>query len=164
MNVRRLGSDDLEVFRYLRLASLKDEPDNYASNYEDWEQRPDDVWLGFLTDEAIFTAHDGARPIGMMGVFQEPKSRMAHRWEMGMVWVDPKARGTGVADALLREVVEYVRSAAGLQIELSVNVTNARAVRFYENHGFEAFGRVPRGYRTDAGFVDDLLMVRMLDA
>jgi ribosomal protein S18 acetylase RimI-like enzyme len=163
MSVRRLGSDDLELFRFLRLASLKDAPENYASSYEDWEQRPDEVWLRFLTDEAIFAARDVVGPIGMMGVFQDPKSKMAHRWEMGMVWVDPKARGTGVADALLCEVVEYVRSAAGLQIELSVNATNARAVRFYENRGFEAFGRVPRGYRTDTGFVDDLLMVCMLD-
>ncbi len=164
MSVRRLGSDDLEVFRILRLASLKDAPENFASSYEDWEQRADDVWLRFLTDEAVFAAQDSGRPNGMMGVFQDPKTRMSHRWNMGMVWVDPTARGTGVADALLGEVVEYVRSAAGLQIELSVNATNARAVRFYENHGFEAFGRVPRGFRTDAGFVDDLLMVRMLDA
>jgi len=164
MSVRRLGSDDLEVFRFLRLASLKDAPDNYASSYADWEQMPDNAWLRFLTDEAIFAAQDSGRLNGMMGVFQDPKTRMSHRWEMGMVWVDPKARGTGVADALLCEVVEYVRRAAGLQIELSVTATNARAVHFYENHGFEPFGRVPRGYRIDAGFVDDLLMVRMLDA
>ncbi len=163
MIVRRLGDEDLDVFRDMRLTSLKLDPDNYASDFEVWEGYSDEIWLKFLK-EPVFGAFVEAQAIGLMGLIPETKSRMNHRAGIGMVWVDPNHRGQGAADALLEACLKEARRMGAIQLELAVNAENARAVRFYERHGFEAFGRLPRGFRTSEGFVDDLMMVRKLDA
>ena len=162
MTVRRLGPDDLEAFKALRLESLKLDPDNYASDWDVWAGYSDEIWLQFL-DEPTFGAFDGDKAIALMGLIPQTKSRMAHRAGIGMVWVAPDNRGAGVADALLVTCLEEAERMGCVQVELSVNSGNARAISFYRRHGFEDYGTLPRGFRTSDGFVDDLLMVKKLD-
>lgn len=163
MIARQLDQDDVSTFRALRLASLKDEPDNFGSTYEDWHSRPDAELRAFLKDEPIFAAFDGDQPVGLTGLIPEKKSKQAHRWGLAMVYVAPEARGSGAANALMSTAVAFANGAGVLQLELSVNATNARAIRFYERHGFQHTGKIPRGYRIDGGFADEVLMVRLLD-
>ncbi len=163
MIVRRLGKSDLNILKKLRLNSLKLDPDNFASDYEDWVAKSDDEWRAYL-DEPVFAAFVEEDAVGLIGLIPQTKSRMAHRAGVGMVWVEPSARGSGVSDALMTAVLDEARRSGLLQIELSVNAENARAVAFYEKHAFSVFGRLPRGFRTSVGFVDDLLMVRKLDS
>jgi len=163
MIVRRLAPDDLEVFRDLRLTSLRTDPDNFASDYDVWEAYSDQKWASYLDEESVFSAFDGDAPVGLIGLIPQLKSRLNHRTELAMVYVKPDHRGTGVADAMLSHVIAFARDAGLLQIELSVNAANARAIQFYGRHGFAAYGRLPRGFRADDGFNDDLLMVLKLD-
>ncbi len=163
MNVRRLGVGDLDVLKHLRLSSLRQDPDNFASDYEGWAAKSDDEWRTYL-EEPVFAAFVEGEPVGLIGLIPQNKSRMAHRAGLGMVWVEPPARGSGVADALLQAALDEARDRGLLQVELSVNAENTRAVDFYKRHAFEVFGRLPRGFRTSHGFVDDLLMVRKLDS
>jgi ribosomal protein S18 acetylase RimI-like enzyme len=162
MIVRRLGARDLDVFRDLRLRSLRRDPDNYASDYEDWINYPDARWLAYL-DEPVFAAFVEGAAVGLIGLIPQTRARMAHRTGLAMVWVDEDRRGEGVADALLTACLDMARGLGCLQVELSVNAENARAVRFYERHGFRCYGRLPRGFRTPTGFVDDIEMVLLLD-
>ena len=97
MIARQLDQDDVSTFRALRLASLKDEPDNFGSTYEDWHSRPDAELRAFLKDEPIFAAFDGDQPVGLTGLIPEKKSKQAHRWGLAMVYVAPEARGSGAA-------------------------------------------------------------------
>jgi putative acetyltransferase len=55
---------------------------------------------------------------------------------LDQIVVAPEAWGSGVADALLREAIRL--SPQGL--DLLVNKENARAIRFYEKHGFHYGG------------------------
>jgi len=55
---------------------------------------------------------------------------------LDQIVVAPEAWGSGVAEALLGEV----KLVCPQRIELHVNQDNARAVRFYEKHGFEITG------------------------
>jgi ribosomal protein S18 acetylase RimI-like enzyme len=160
---RRLEPEDVAVFRALRMASLKDAPDNFGSTYEDWQSRSDAELRGFLEDEPIFAAFVCDQPVGLTGLIPENKSKQAHRWGLAMVYVSPEARGGGAANALMSTAVAFAIGARVLQLELSVNATNARAIRFYERHGFQITGQIPRGYRIDGGFADEVMMVRFLD-
>ncbi|MGI9395076.1 MAG: GNAT family N-acetyltransferase [Boseongicola sp.] len=162
MIVRRLGQEDLEVFRYLRLTSLKTDPDNYASDYDVWAAYSDRKWLSYLEGEQVFGAFVDDAPAGLIGLIPNVKSRLAHRTEIAMVYVTTEFRGTGVANAMLKHVIQISRTAGLLQIELSVNATNDRAVDLYVRHGFKAYGRLPQAFRTGEGFCDDLLMVLKL--
>lgn len=162
MIVRRLGPDDLEVFRDLRLTSLRTDPDSFASDHEVWAAYSDPKWLSYLEDEQVFGAFVGGAPAGLIGLIPNTKSRLLHRTEIAMVYVATEYRGSGVAVAMLSHVIAFVREAGLLQIELSVNAANARAIKIYERHGFEEYGRLPQGFRARDGFSDDLLMVLKL--
>ena len=59
------------------------------------------------------------------------------------MWVDPAARGSGVAAALIGAVVEWARS-AGRATYLMVRSENARAIAAYARAGFVDLG-IPTG-------------------
>jgi RimJ/RimL family protein N-acetyltransferase len=164
MITRRLEQDDVSTFRALRLASLKDAPDSFGSTYEDWQFRSDAELCAFLEDEPIFAAFIGDHPVGLTGLIPEKKSKQAHRWGLAMVYVSPEARGSGAANVLMSAAVAFAKDVGVLQLELSVNAANVRAIRFCERNSFQATGQIPRGYRTDGGFADEVMMVRFLDA
>lgn len=64
--------------------------------------------------------------------------------------VAPEDRGGEAAAMLLDEAVEKSREKGCLKVVLEVRVTNGRAIRFYEKHGFTQVGR-RKGYYSDSG-------------
>ena len=162
MNIRRLGAEDVETFKSLRLRSMQIDPEAFASDHDDWAAFPESRWLAFL-EEPIFAAFERQEAIGLIGLVPQHRARQAHWTIIGMFWIDPQHRGGGVAAALIETAIAHARAMGCNQVELSVNADNARAVRFYRRHGFSEFGLRPRGYRTPDGYADDLLMVRKLN-
>jgi ribosomal protein S18 acetylase RimI-like enzyme len=57
------------------------------------------------------------------------------------MWVAGHARGTGVADALVTEVLDDARSRRLARVTLDVAERNGRARAFYERMGFRPTGR-----------------------
>ena len=74
-----------------------------------------------------------------------------HPGEAGLfaMWVDPAARGAGVARALVEGVVAWARSAGFPAIWLRVTLSNDAAVHLYTRCGFTDEGRLtaPRRLR-----------------
>ncbi|MBT8417921.1 MAG: GNAT family N-acetyltransferase [Silicimonas sp.] len=163
MIVRRLAPDDWPTFKTLRLASLRDAPDNFAQDHDAIADDPPDAWQAALKQRVTYAAFDDSTPIGLAAYIADDPSRMSHRAHLINVWVDPAWRGAGRAEALVRAVEEAARSDGILQFELEVNAENARAVAFYHRLGYQTVGRIPRAFRTPTGFLDDFLMVRALD-
>jgi GNAT superfamily N-acetyltransferase len=71
------------------------------------------------------------------GIRAADASSPAHLVSM---WVAPEARGSGVADRLVAEVIEWARTDGVSALQLRVTEGNARAERLYERHGFERTG------------------------
>jgi putative acetyltransferase len=91
-----------------------------------WRER----WRQELIPVAhVVVAERDGRLIGFVTV--DPKTMY-----LDQIVVAPEAWGSGVADALLAEAMRL--SPAGL--DLMVNKDNARAIRFYEKHGFAYAG------------------------
>ncbi|MDH2444917.1 GNAT family N-acetyltransferase [Amnibacterium sp. CER49] len=59
--------------------------------------------------------------------------------ELSKLYVRPAGHGTGVAGALLAAVLDAARPVAA-GVWLGTNQANARALRFYEKHGFARVG------------------------
>ncbi|MDC6657781.1 GNAT family N-acetyltransferase, partial [Leclercia adecarboxylata] len=55
-----------------------------------------------------------------------------------MLFIEPRARGTGIGKALLRHAIEVLGADA-----LDVNEQNHQAVGFYQHQGFVVTGRSP---------------------
>jgi ribosomal-protein-alanine N-acetyltransferase len=74
--------------------------------------------------------------------------------------VAPEKRRSGLAEALLNEVVAELRRARVDRLFLEVRETNTRAISFYKKHNFSETGRRPAYYRNpDEAAV---LMVKVL--
>lgn len=83
------------------------------------------------------------------------------------MWVDPRARGQGVGQGLIREVAMWARDLGSRRIVLFVQEVNAGGQALYLRAGFRPTGdRMPVGIGRPgfklvfAASVDELLPVR----
>ena len=132
--IRRLTPDDLAEYRAIRLKSLHDHPEAYASTFESASAKPDDYWRQTL-------------------------ERLS--WLIQM-YVDPALRGSGCAMALVDTILDYAHGRV-MQVHLGVWDQNPAAIRFYEKAGFHIYASDPRAYFWGGQFYGDHLMVRYLD-
>ena len=140
MEILRIGPDEWEVFRELRLRALREAPYAFGSRYDDWAEAPETSWRDRLANVPLnLVARMDGELVGMAsGVVEDEDGA-----ELISMWVDPAARGSGVAAALIEAVVEWARS-AGRATYLMVRSENARAIAAYARAGFVDLG-IPTG-------------------
>ena len=144
LSVVRLGPDDWQLWRELRLAALTDAPEAFVSRLADWQGDRDteERWRARLDapGSRCFVCRRADTPVGMVSADPDPDNRPV-TWVHSM-WVTPEGRGTGVVDVLVRAVVEAGRERGHDEVLLEVRVGNARAVAAYRRLGFVPTGRV----------------------
>ena len=134
--VRRVGPDDWEAWRDIRLRSLRDSPDAFGSTYEreaafeeaDWREQADGR-------PGVLVLEDGP-PVALGGGFAADGALQV----FGM-WTEPAHRGRGHARAIL-DVVTGWAAERELPVELHVALVNPVARRVYETYGFVATGEL----------------------
>ena len=157
--VRRLGADDYDALRALRLESLELHPELFAADLEQERAMAKEQWLARMAMGATFGGFVDGRLCGMV-VFSRPaRPKLAHTGDVGAMYVRGAARGIGLADALLEALIDHAAREVE-QIQLTVNAENLRAIKFYERHGFRPIGRIPRSLHVGDRYYDDLLMFR----
>ena len=142
-SVRRLEPQDHELLRAIRLRALSLEPHSYGSTFERESAFTDDTWQQRLRPEGnphFACFDDSGEPMGLVaGMLDEADQQIA---ELVGMWVDPHARGTGAADALVTEIVEWAKAQGCALVRLHVTDGNARAEGMYRRNGFERTGRM----------------------
>jgi GNAT superfamily N-acetyltransferase len=148
VEIRRIGAGEWRELRDLRLGSLQDAPDAFTATYEEESIHADAHWTGWTTELA-----EGGASFGVIAENEERWIGMAvgaphrdHPGEAGLfaMWVDPSARGAGVARALVERVVAWSRSAGFPVLRLRVTISNEAAVGVYVRCGFSDAGlRLP---------------------
>jgi len=147
--------------KQLRLEALLAEPSAFASSYEDELAFPDDVWIARLTSayqrdgNLTFFAEVGGELVGMAGAGWSAKPKLRHVAEVYGVYVSPGMRSRGVASALMRRLLDELRSLDQIgKANLTVNTEARAAIRLYEKLGFEILGRARRELNVDGRFCD----------
>ena len=139
VEIQRIGPDEWEVFRDLRLRALREAPYAFGSRYEDWARAPEERWRNRLENVPLnLVARMDGELVGMASGVLEDEDGV----ELISMWVDPVARGSGVADALIEAVVAWART-GGRSTYLMVRSENARAVSAYARAGFVDLGIPP---------------------
>lgn len=134
MEIRTTQKDDWKLLKQIRLAALRDTPTAFGVSYQAAAADSDAQWQVRAAGERtqFWLALDDGRPVGLVGA----GFRDASRYELIAMWVEPAARGKGVADELVA-AVKARAVALGLEaLFLEVAPGNARAVQFYQRHGF----------------------------
>ena len=162
IEIRTLSSDDWALWRGLRLAALSEAPYAFGSTLADWQGAGDreQRWrdrLAIAGSHNLVAVLDGT-PSGMAGGVP---AGSAGTVEIISLWVDPAARGRGVADRLIEDIEAWaVRACRATTVRLEVAPGNAAAIALYRRHGFAATG-VP-GSPTRDGPGHELVMAKVL--
>jgi len=163
--VRALTPADVPAFVAMRREALRDSPWAFAAS----EDSDVGVNAELMTQrilepgQVIVGALDADKLIGIAGMVRNRHGKMAHRANVWGVYVTPSARGRGVAEAIMRALLDVARTWPGLDsVSLQVSVRSESAKRVYERLGFKQWGVEPAALRLDGVAFDEAHMVIML--
>jgi len=150
ITVRRIQIGEGELFKQMRLASLREAPYAFTSTYESALHRSPENWseqadsTARESDRATFIAFSGDSPIGIAALYRHLDE--ADLGEVLQVWIAPEVRNTGIASNLMDAVFQWA-GANGFRVVLaSVTKENTRALKFYRKYGFKLIdGALPDG-------------------
>lgn len=136
MDVVHLDENDWELLRELRLAAFRESPNAFASTLQEALALTEVDWRRRLVscDWFVAKASDG-RALGLGGAMKTGRGQLL----IGM-WVDPHARGQGVAQALVEERERYAIANGANGVRVRIAEGNLKAQGFYERIGFERNG------------------------
>jgi GNAT superfamily N-acetyltransferase len=129
MAVRRVLPGEEDRLRYLRLRALAADPQAFARSREEEAELPHEHWatLASSGERAVFVDEDFQ---GMAGAVHRGDD--VELWGM---WVDPSARGTGLARELVEAVCDWAAERGVPHVQLGV-YEDAGVSAFYEKLGF----------------------------
>ncbi len=159
--LRRLTADDAEDFRAIRLESLERHPEAFAASYEVEAQLAVKEIARRLGKNAIFGGFKDGELMGVAGFAPLKSPKAQHKGILWGMYLREAARGSGLAQALVKTVLEYAGSKVE-QVQLSVVTDNARALSFYKSLGFESYGVEPRALKIGGDYFDEELLVHYL--
>jgi ribosomal protein S18 acetylase RimI-like enzyme len=160
--VRRLEASDAELYRAIRLESLRLNPEAYGSALETEEARPLSAFVERLTETHLLGGFADDELLGIAGFLAEEGPKSRHKGHLWGVYVRPSARGKGVARRLCEGVIEFARGKVEI-LQLTVTATNEQARRLYSDLGFVEFGLEKRARKVDDRYFDDILMAMDLE-
>lgn len=120
------------MFAVLRLRALAE-----ALGVDDRQYRQESAftagqWRRRLRDHAQFAAMIGHRPVGLIAAQRENAGSVY----LYSLWLDPAARGHGLARPLVAAALEWARRQRARTVWLRVADGNAAARAIYEGFGF----------------------------
>ncbi len=122
---------------------LRDDADFFSTRYDDMVREPDRTWRDWVAEAAagdqktLFVAEEDGRWVGVVGAFARVNPLEVQLISM---WVDPQARGRGVAGDLIRAVARWALGRGSTRVVLFVQEANEPAQQLYERAGFRPTG------------------------
>jgi ribosomal protein S18 acetylase RimI-like enzyme len=163
VDIRELDEADAAAFRAVRLRALRECPTAFASSYEEECEAPPEFWAQRAKPTeraAVLGAWVDAQLIGITGIRREERRKLEHRASVVSVYVSPESRRRRIARQLLDAAVARGFAMSGVrQVQLTVNVSNAPAIRLYRSAGFRQISVEPGHLLVDGVLQDELRLV-----
>ena len=95
VEIQRIGPDEWEVFRDLRLRALREAPYAFGSRYDDWAQAPEERWRDRLANVPLnLVARMDGELVGMASGVARGRGRGRADLDVGRSG-RPRVRGRG---------------------------------------------------------------------
>jgi ribosomal protein S18 acetylase RimI-like enzyme len=151
-----ITTENVFLFKEVRLRALRDTPRAFGSTYEKEAQFPDPEWIQRAArwngERGIgFLAMDGNLACGIAGSFLDESDPT--RAQLISMWTAPTHRQQGVGRLLVDEVAAWARLRGAQTLQLMVTSINEPAMHFYERLGFTRTGRT-EPYPNDPAVVE----------
>jgi GNAT superfamily N-acetyltransferase len=145
MKLRRLGRDEAELHRWLRLRALLDAPDAFGESYEDAAAKAMSYWeqltkaVSEPERDAMFLAVEGETVFGSAYGLRDPERDHASR--LGGLWVEPRYRRRGIGRMLVEAVIDWAAARGSYRVALWAPAHSPAALALYKSCGFRDTGR-----------------------
>jgi ribosomal protein S18 acetylase RimI-like enzyme len=151
--IRRLGSEDAELYRTFRIRAVRDMPTAFTSSVAEEIARPLAATVERLTgrpNDAVFGAFSvGGELLGVVGLRNGAGEQERHKATLFGMAVSSEHFGQGIGAALVEHLLGYARGIDGLaQVDLRFTEGNRAAERLYRSCGFVEWGREPDAVRV----------------
>ncbi|WP_338449415.1 GNAT family N-acetyltransferase [Niallia oryzisoli] len=160
MEIRILSSlEDAEKYRSIRLESLQNNPESFASSYEEEKDCSiEKVKNQFQSNDSFsYGAFGNGELVGIITLHKEKLYKLSHRAHIGAMYVSPSKRSLGIGKVLMDEAIKKAKDIEGLeQIYLAVVSTNEPAKKLYSSLGFTVFGTEKNGLRLENNLYYDV--------
>lgn len=163
IRIRQLMPEDAVLYRDIRLAGLKRAPEAFGSTFETEFAKSLTWFSDRLVTSQVFGAFRGSEILGIAGFAIRHGEKEAHKGLLWGMYVQPEARGAGVARRLVETVIAFARRRVEL-IQLSVVMGNEQARRLYSRLGFVEYGIERKSLKQDGQYFDEILMAKDLAA
>ncbi|WP_164669776.1 GNAT family N-acetyltransferase [Virgibacillus doumboii] len=165
MNIRLLQPSDAEKYWELRLEALKQNPEAFATSYEEAMNRknPIEITAKRLEGNYTFGAFNNDELVGMVTLLQETHLKLRHKAHILAMYVSPKIRGAGAGEELLSKAIEQAKEMKEVeQLNLAVVTTNEKAKGLYKKAGFKTFGMEEKAMKHNGIYYDEEYMALTL--
>lgn len=134
LTIRLTCASDWQQLKQVRLAALLDAPTAFAVSHRTAAAYTDAQWQqrAASTSTAFWLALRNGHALGMVGATLDD----AGRYNLIAMWVEPAARGNGVAERLVKAVKAQAREHGHGRVYLDVAPENTQAAQFYLKQGF----------------------------
>jgi ribosomal protein S18 acetylase RimI-like enzyme len=161
IEIRRLGADDAETFRDIRLEALARNPEAFGSTFEAEKDKPLSWFSERLGASHVHGAFRAAKLIGIAVLVIQQSAKMAHKGALVSMYVRPQARRLGVGRRLVEAIIDTARRHVEL-VQLTVVTGNEAALRLYAGLGFVQFGLEKKALKHGGRYYDEILMAKDL--
>ena len=146
-----------EEYKRLRLEALEQVPQAFLDDPDKASKIPQPDWEKKL-DNMYFAEIDG-QWVGMVGAYQEEKTKLRHILNIVSVYVKPSYRGQGIGKALLQYVVDQAKKNPEIKkLLLGVVTTQEPAQALYKSLGFINGGHLKYAVKVGDQYFDEYLM------
>jgi ribosomal protein S18 acetylase RimI-like enzyme len=136
--IRLAQESDWEAIRDIRLRSLREEPDAYASDYQTEARFEPAMWKHRIETASSYLAFNDDHDL--VGIATGLETGDGDTYVVGM-YVAPEARRLGCAHQLLDAISDLAVRRQGRRLLLEVAESNIPAARTYRSYGFVETGR-----------------------
>ncbi|ATG52235.1 GNAT family N-acetyltransferase [Brachybacterium vulturis] len=156
LRVHRVGAEDWESHRTLRLDMLGADPDAFWADPDEARARTAQQWRAEIAGPRLHLqarrGHTVLGGIALLPAGYTPEHPIPpDRAHIVSLWVRPEARGRGISRLLFAALARLSLDLGRPDLRLDVDESNHAAQRLYERLGFAATGeRDPRPGRSTA--------------
>lgn len=153
--IRRLRPDEWQDFRRIRFAALAADPGAFVRTADEEKSRPERHWREMLEsdDGVVFGLFDESALVGITAVFVDRAIPARDTAALGMTWLHPDYRGSGVSHLMFERRIAWARDKQVARIAVSHRDGNEPSRRAILAHGFRPIGRAlhrwPDGAEVD---------------
>lgn len=146
-----------EDYKKIKIKALHDVPKAFLSDIDSSEGETKSFWVK-RAKNVTFAEVDG-KVVGIVGYFQEKKTKQKHIVNVIGVYVLPEYRGMKIGYQLLAKVLEEIKKIDGIKvIQLGVVETQKKAMELYKSLGFAEVGKLKYAVNVNGQYFDEYLM------